>query len=81
MTWTNYCSDLPESVNPGHGFRKGCFGAVSMDGKPSKKYCDGNDGKNLWYNLCCWWSDKMKKCLPMSLDTMGLGRKRKLCEL
>ena len=40
-------------------FPLGCPGALTTDGAPSEKYCDGDsfeeEGRYPWYKNCCFW--------------------------
>ena len=41
----------------------GCPGAVDKRGNPSRSYCTNQDGKNLWWEVCCSWDWDEKKCV------------------
>ena len=49
--------------------KTGCSGAVWSSGKPSKKFCrgqdgKGRDGKHFWWSECCYWDGN--SCEPKS---------------
>ena len=47
-----------------HGvMQTGCPGAVDKTGNPSRSYCTNQDGKNLWWEVCCSWDWDEKKCV------------------
>ena len=50
------CNILPKSMS-GKGHPKGCPGAVSGSGKPSRKYCGGDKGQYPWWKECCVWQN------------------------
>ena len=56
-----HCTIKPDSVNAytNPNFPDGCAGALTTDGTPSEKYCDGDsyeeEGTYPWYKNCCFW--------------------------
>ena len=60
-TQTTDCSKPPKSMNGGSK-PVGCGGAVWMNDKPARKYCNGDhktpgDQKFQWWAACCTWKD------------------------
>ena len=68
------CTELPQSMN-GDTLHKGCPGATYMDGHPARKYCQNDEGKYLWWEICCYWNNKT--CLPK--ENVLEGKKDQLC--
>jgi hypothetical protein len=56
------CAALPISMN-GVSFPRGCSGAVWSSGSPSKTYCQGSQGKYLWWAACCQWDGISSACI------------------
>ena len=55
------CTEPPQSMN-GDTLHKGCAGAAYTNGNPAREYCENDEGKYLWWQMCCYWNNKT--CLP-----------------
>lgn len=53
----------------GPSLQKGCPGAAYQDGHPSRGYCQNDEGKYLWWQMCCYWNGKI--CLPKEHVSKG----------
>jgi hypothetical protein len=51
----------------GPSYPSGCPGALWSSGQPSQSYCQGTEGKYLWWSSCCQW--EAGSCQPKPTTT------------
>ena len=58
----------------GGDFPNGCPGAVWMNGRPARDYCQNSgisNGRFPWWQGCCVWNGR--KCVPKGIVRNGIG--------